>query len=56
MEELDEATMAEMTGLMAEDATAGEMHRWMADNGMPIGEMHQEMTMGDTNPARCPEA
>ncbi|MFP5252214.1 MAG: hypothetical protein ACLGH4_00270 [Actinomycetes bacterium] len=50
MEQMDEATMAEMAALMAEDATVGEMHQWMADNGMPIGEMHRDMTRGGTNP------
>lgn len=50
MEQMDAATMAEMAALMAEDATVGEMHQWMADNGMPIGEMHRDMTRGGTNP------
>lgn len=50
MEQVDEATMAEMAALMAEDATVGEMHQWMAGNGMPIGEMHRDMTRGGTNP------
>jgi hypothetical protein len=50
MEQMDEATMAEMAVLMAEDATVGEMHQWMADNDMPIGEMHRDMARGGTSP------
>ncbi|WP_370327594.1 hypothetical protein [Euzebya sp.] len=50
MEQMSEATMGEMADLMAEDVTVGEMHQWMADNGIPIGAMHREMARGGSNP------
>lgn len=49
---MDEATMADMAQLMADDATIGQMHQWMADNGMPVGDMHQQMTRTGTNPGQ----
>lgn len=50
MDQMNEAMVGDMADLMAEGATVGEMHQWMADNGMPIGAMHGEMAAGGSNP------
>jgi hypothetical protein len=50
MAELDPAVAAEMQTMMTEDASVGEMHRFMIEQGVDLGRMHGEMSRAGTNP------
>jgi hypothetical protein len=43
MSQLDDKALAEMDAMMAGDATMGEMHQWMRDQGISLGQMHGDM-------------
>ncbi len=40
MDQFDDQTLEDMDGLMDGDASVGQMHRWMAEQDIQIGEMH----------------
>lgn len=40
---MDDTALAEMDAMMDGAATVGEMHRWMNDEGIPVGQMHRDM-------------
>jgi|AntRauTorckE6833_2_1112554.scaffolds.fasta_scaffold45744_3 hypothetical protein len=43
MAELEDEALDAMAAMMDDAGTIGEMHRQMADPGMPVGQMHREM-------------
>jgi len=52
MATMDADMMAPMHAMMDGDATVGEMHQWMAEQGMPIGQMHRSMAKSGMNPGQ----
>lgn len=50
MAQLDGAAMSEMHSLMDGDASIGEMHQWMTEQGFEIGQMHRNMNRAGLNP------
>ena len=50
MEQFDDEALEEMTGLRGNGASVGQMHRWMAEQGIQIGQMHSGMAAEDTPP------
>ena len=50
MEQFDDQTLEEMTDLMDDGASVGQMHRWMAEQGIEIGQMPGGLAAEDMPP------